>query len=635
MKSYNGDNSVGVGVGGLKPILHPWYRSAAATAVVGAVFSVIILSLIVANYIRGRVYEVRLEKRLENLKIEMAANPANEQALIEQIRNLDLQFRRSKVQRLYLSRTGGWLLLGGLGVFLVGAKCSLCRVGLAPPNSRSRIAETSGGLKPTLRLKMPAPPRKQALCPGGDAGSEQIRQAAMARWSVAAALVLAGAVLLLFAIRPRVDFGTPGAAADSYPTPEQIRQNWHRFRGPGGSGVSAYTNVPDDWDGRSGRGILWKTKVPGEGYNSPVVWGDRVFLSGGDPNYLNVFCFDALSGSLLWTGDVKRAPPKPDEEPFEVMEDTGFAAPTVATDGKHVFAIFATGDMGCFDFNGRSLWMKNLGRPDNVYGYAASLEVYRNQVLIQYDQADEEAGKSVLLALDGASGKPVWQAKRPVANSWCSPILVQTESGLEIITASDPWVIAYEPGRGSEIWRAKCLTGDIAPSPIYAAGLVVVFEPYSRIVAVRADGKGDVTKTHVAWSLDEPGPDICSPLSNGELLFALTSDGLLMCFKIADGQKLWEQDLRTDCRASPSLVGDKLYLLTENGVMIIAQVGPQYKELARRQLGEKCYASPAFVDGRIYIRGVENLYCISKVPQSEAPVAAPVGDTEGEAAQKP
>jgi outer membrane protein assembly factor BamB len=606
MKSSNGDNSVGV------QTVSPWYRSAAAAAVVGAVFSVIILSLIVANYIRGRVYEARLEKKLENLKIELGANPANEPALIEQIRNLDLRFRRSKVQRLYLSRTGGWLLLGGLAVFLVGAKC-----------------------RDSFRKKMPAPPNKQALCPGGDAGSEQIRQAAMARWSVAAALVLAGAVLLILAIRPRVDFGTSGAAADSYPTPEQISRNWHRFRGPGGSGVSAYTNIPDDWDGRSGRGILWKTKVPGEGYNSPVVWGDRVFLSGGDPNYLNVFCFDALSGSLLWTGDVKRAPLKPDEEPFEVMKDTGFAAPTVATDGKHVFAIFATGDMGCFDFNGRNLWTKNLGRPDNAYGYAASLEVYRNQVLIQYDQADEEAGKSILLALDGASGKLAWQAKRPVANSWCSPILVQTERGLQIITASDPWVIAYEPGTGAEIWRAKCLTGDIAPSPIYAAGLVVVLEPYSKIVAVRAGGKGDVTKTHLAWSLDEPGPDICSPLSNGELIFAQTSDGLLMCFKIADGKKLWEEDLRTDCRASPSLVGDKLYLLTENGVMIIAQVGPQYKELARRDLGEKCYASPAFVDGRIYIRGVENLYCISKAPQSEALGAGPVGDTEGQAAQKP
>ena len=606
MKSSNGDNSVGV------QTVSPWYRSAAATAVVGAVFSVIILSLIVANYIRGRVYEARLEKKLENLRIEMGANPANEQPLIEQIRNLDLRFRRSKVQRMYLSRTGGWLLLGGLAVFLVGAKC-----------------------RDSFKKKMPQPPRKQAPRPGGDAGSEQIRQAAMARWSVAAALVLAGAVLLLLAIRPRVDFGTAGAAADSYPTPEQISQNWHRFRGPGGSGVSAYTNVPDDWDGPSGRGILWKTKVPGVGYNSPVVWGDRVFLSGGDPNYLNVFCFDALSGSLLWTGDVKRAPPKPDEEPFEVMEDTGFAAPTVATDGKHVFAIFATGDMGCFDFNGRNLWMKNLGRPDNAYGYSSSLEVYRNQVLIQYDQADEEAGKSELIALDGFSGKVVWEAKRPVANSWCSPILVQTGAGLEIITASDPWVITYEPNTGAEIWRAKCLTGDIAPSPIYAAGLVVVLEPYSRIVAVRAGGKGDVTKTHLAWSLNEPGPDICSPLSNGELLFALTSDGLLMCFKIADGQKLWEQDLRTDCRASPSLVGDKLYLLTENGVMIIAQAGPQYKELARRDLGEKCYASPAFVDGRIYIRGVENLYCISKAPPSEALGAAPVQGTEGQAAQKP
>ncbi len=570
-----------------------WHRSAVATALVGAVFSVIVLALIVGNYIRGRVHETRWEKKLENLRIEISNQPDDEQALLEEIRRLDLEFRRAMFRVLDFSRTGSYLLLASLSVFVIGIKWA-----------------------GTFKEKMPAPQPQQG------AASEQIRQAMLARWSVAAALGLAGAVMLFLAIGPRIDFRATDAAADSYPTPEKISRNWHRFRGPEGAGISADVNMPESWDGKSGKGILWKTKVPVAGHNSPVVWGDRLFLSGGDPNRLNVFCFDALSGELLWTGDVKRAPLKPNEEPVEVMEDTGWAAPTVTTDGKRVFAIFVTGDLACFDFSGRSFWSKNLGTPDNVYGYASSLEMYRNLLLIQYDQGDTESEKSKLIALDGFSGRVVWQAKRPVANSWSTPIVARTDSGPQIITAADPWVIAYEPNSGAEIWRAECLAGDVAPTPIYANGLTFVIEPYSKTVAIRTDGKGDVTKTHIAWSLDEPAPDICSPIGNGEFVFILNSDGLALCFKAADGEKLWEEDIgegRDSFLASPSLVGDKLYLLTEKGIMIIAEVLPKYNELARCELGEECCASPAFVDGRIYIRGVENLYCIGKEETTQEP----------------
>ena len=393
---------------------------------------------------------------------------------------------------------------------------------------------------------------------------------------------------------------------------EQISENWPGFRGPGGLGISAYTNVPADWNGKTGDGILWKTRVPLPGNSSPVIWGDRIFLSGGDPNELQVFCFDAVSGRLLWTGDVKRAPLKSDEEPFEVMEDTGFAAPTVVTDGRRVYAIFATGDIGCFDFDGKRIWTRSLGIPDSSYGYASSLAMYRNLVLIQFDQGGPDDGISRLIALDGVTGQTVWETKRPVPNSWSSPIVTKVGNQFQLITCGDPWVIAYDPAKGTELWRAKCLYGDIAPSPVYANGLVFAIEPYSKLVAVRPDGRGDVTETHIAWSLDEGAPDICSPVSNGELIFLLATEGLLSCYKVEDGTKLWEQDLRENFLASPSLVGDKLYLLAEEGVMFIVQAGAEYKELTRCELGEDCHASPAFADGRIYIRGLENLYCIGK-----------------------
>ena len=176
--------------------------------------------------------------------------------------------------------------------------------------------------------------------------------------------------------------------------------------------------------------------------------------------------------------------------------------------------------------------------------------------------------------------------------------------------SSSPALIAYNPTDGTELWRVNCLTGDIAPSPIYANGLVFVIEPYSKLVAIKADGKGDVTKTHIAWVSEEGGPDICSPVSNGELIFTLATEGLLECYNVSDGKKLWEKDLQEYFLASPSLVGNNLYLLSEKGNMFIAEFGPEYKELAKCELGEKCHASPAFADGRIYIRGINNLYCI-------------------------
>ena len=578
-----------------------WYRSTVTTAIVCAVFALIVLGLFVTSYVRGRIIDDKWETQFENLKIELRQNPDDKQ-LLERIRLLDLQFRRHRIRRLDFSRKGGYLLFGSVVILLITLKCA-----------------------GTFKRKIPAP---QAL---GDKCGEQLHQAMLARWAVTAGLVVLGSGALILAIpqdtlrwSTEIDFGGTGAAITSYPSTEQISENWPCFRGPGGLGISAYTNVPVDWNGKTGDGILWKTRVPLPGNSSPVIWDDRIFLSGGDENKLQVFCFDAVSGRLLWTGDVKRAPLKSDEEPFEVMEDTGFAAPTVVTDGRRVYAIFATGDIGCFDFNGKNIWTRSLGIPDSAYGYASSLAIYRNLILIQYDQGGPEDKKSKLIALDGFSGQTVWETKRPVPNSWSSPIVTEIGSQVQLLTCGDPWVIAYDPVKGTELWRAKCLVGDIAPSPIYANpvrdptekvsnganGLVFAIEPYSKLVAIRPDGRGDVTETHIAWSLEEGAPDICSPVSNGELIFLLATEGFLTCYKVTDGTKLWEKDLQKYFQASPSLVGDRVYLLSEKGVMFIIKAEPEYEELARSELGEDCHASPAFADGRIYIRGLENLYCI-------------------------
>ena len=532
------------------------------------------------NYGKSRIVKTDQETRLLKLRADSRTQPGTEQ-LLSQIRELDLQIRHQRLAALDRARKGSYLLLGGAVVLVIGLKVA------------SR-----------LRKELPAPRA------GADKASEQIRQAVFARWSVTAGMVLLGLGSLFLVLVPKIEFPAAGAAGTSLMSAEDANKAWPSFRGPGGSGISTHANIPADWDGQTGKGILWKSKVPLPGHNSPVVWGSRVFLSGGDPNGLQVYCFDAASGSLLWTGNVTRVAPKQDEEPFEPMEDTGFCASTVATNGRHVCAIFATGDVGCFDFNGRKVWEKSMGIPDSSYSYASSLAMYRNLLLIQYDQGGIEDGMSALIALDTFSGNVVWQTKRPVGNSWTSPIVVTIGDQAQVITCADPWVIAYEPAKGTELWLAKCLAGDIAPSPIYSNGFVFAIEPYSKMVAIRTGGQGDVTKTHIAWTMQDGGPDICSPLSNGEWVLLLATEGLLSCYKVSDGTKLWEHDFLEYFRASPSLVGDKVYLLSEKGVMYIIQAGPQYKQLAKCALGEECYASPAFADGRIFIRGLHNLYCI-------------------------
>jgi outer membrane protein assembly factor BamB len=604
-----------------------WYHTAVAAAIIGGVFSLIVLELILFNYFQRTVAEPKRADELEELKIqlrqslndsqllsqiqeldiksipdpnhakklkllksEFPANPQDQQLLSklrnvymqirqDKIRELDLQIRQIRMRRWDFSHRGSYLLLGGVVVFLIGIKSAQ-----------------------SYKKKLPAPQ------PPPNRLNEQLRRAIYARWTVTVGLTLLASAALFLATRNWIDFTAADTTTASFPTMEEIRKNWPRFRGPGGLGVSAYTNVPANWNGTTGEAILWKTRVPLPGHNSPIVWGDRLFVTGADPNVRELYCFDAISGKLLWDRPVKSA--SRDTEPIDVFEDTGFAASTAVTDGRRVCAIFATGDVACFNFKGKEIWTRNIGVPDSAYGYASSLAVYRNLLLIQYDQgaADDELSK--LIALDTFTGRTVWETKRPVPNSWSSPIVAEVSAQTQIITCGEPWVIAYNPTNGTEIWRAECLGGEIAPSPIYTADLIIAIEPYSTLVAIRPDGSGDVTKTHIAWKADEITPDISCPVSNAEFIFIMTTEGLLTCCKTVDGTKLWEKEFQKNFLASPSIVGNHLYMLSEKGVMYIAEIGAEYKEVAKCQLGEQCYASPAFMDGRIYIRAKNNLYCI-------------------------
>jgi outer membrane protein assembly factor BamB len=546
----------------------------------------------VVTHLRMPSQEPLKAPSLTTAKEQLRAQPTDEQ-LKQQIRELDLELRSQFFRRLDLNSGGAWLLIVGLVAFFVTAH---------------RVA--------AQHRRLPQPQ------PLGEVRDDLWRRTRVARGSVAVVGALVGAGLLAVALTirthvpgakgdlaPLAATGAAASSGNSGPAWEEIVQNWPRFRGPRGDGVAACTNPPTAWSGNTGEGVAWKTAIPSPGHNSPVVWGDRVFLTGGDATKREVLCFDANKGDLLWqhavpppAGGFARKP--------EVPEGTGFAASTAATDGTRLFAIFATGELAAFDFGGKVVWSKALGVPENPYGHAASLLVWQGKLIVPFDQGEAEAGKSRVYALDPATGRVLWEQRRNVPSSWTTPIVAEVTGATQLITAAEPWVIAYDLAGGRELWRAQCLGSDLAPSPIFAAGLVVACSPGKHVVALRPDGQGDVSKTHLAWKETDLTPDITSPASNGELLFLLTTEGTLGCFDVASGAKQWEKMLDLDFHASPTLVGDRLYLFGTKGLGLVLAVDRTFREIARADLAEEIHASPAIVRDRIYVRGTKNLYCL-------------------------
>ncbi len=396
--------------------------------------------------------------------------------------------------------------------------------------------------------------------------------------------------------------------------------NWPSFRGANGSGISPHTNLPTLWNGATNKGILWKVPVPLPGNNSPIIWKNRLFISGATKERREVYCFDTDSGKLLWKTNVTTRPGA-NAKPVKTNTGTGYASSTMATDGKRVYAIFATGDLTALDFSGNIVWTHSLGTPNNHYGHASSLAIYKHLLISQVDQGRAKDMLSKLTAFNGATGETVWQVKRKVPCSWASPIVVDHPTRPLVITAADPWVTAYSPQTGREIWRASCLDpAEIGPSPIYSDGLVFAGNEYAVFSAIRANGTGDVSDTHIQWSVDDGLPDVCSPLATEKHVLLLASHGTLTCYnKQRGGEPLWEEEFDTRFSTSPSLVGNRVYLFDDKGkTWIVQPTREKCKHIATASLGEKCVTSPAFQSGRLYIRGKVHLFCIGAKPKKVA-----------------
>ena len=556
------------------------YDIAGRVAAVSLVFAVILGALLIVNYIQTKANDPLNSEALNRLMTELRNDPADE-ALKEQIRALDLLARRAYFLTLWQIRAGGFLLFFFVLAFLASVKY---RSSLA-----MRLPDLSGEYAPE------------------SVWEEKIRARKYIVFLGAGLFIVAAVVSLLTEDALRGDgVGTGGGGekpeSAAFPGIEDIRANWPNFRGPEGIGIAYDTDVPTDWDGASGRNVLWKIKIPLPGFNSPVIWDRKLFLSGADRNAQAVYCIDTDSGAILWETQLNDIPGSPEERP-DNTEDTGYAAPTMATDGARVFALFGTGDVAGLDFEGNRLWARNIGVPENHYGHSSSLFTWRDLLLVQIDQNTE--GR--LLALDAATGETRYDQPRDTEISWASPILVNTGSRDELILNASPYVMAHDPATGAELWRVDCMSGEVAPSLAYSAGRVFAVNEYAKLAAIQTGGE-----PAILWESMDDLSEVSSPVATEQFVFVATSYGTVSCFDAATGERYWYEDLPQGFYSSPVLAGDNVYLMDMNGTMFIFKAADEYSLVATCELGEDAVTVPAFMYGRIYIRGFEHLYCIGE-----------------------
>jgi outer membrane protein assembly factor BamB len=570
------------------------------TALVAVLFCVCVTAALVIRQVRARINDPWLSPHLLELKEKLREKP-NDEELKGEIRALDLKLRQAYNRQRTFQDTGGWMLVAGCVVLVwSGRQAVRCRGQAHQPRLVPDAAERQE------RFAVLA--RRAVIGVGGAVGS------AFLALSFSNATALPRQVADVDKFLAKLANGGEEEATGPFPAALSAA-NWPQFLGPQGNSWASNSVLPQSWDVASGTGIRWRATLTNAGFNSPIVWSNRLFVSAGDARQREVFCYDSGTGGLLWRRPVANLPGSPAQPP-EIPEGTGYAASSMATDGRRAFVIFGTGDLAAFRFDGTLAWAKHLGVPKNQYGHAASLVMWQDRLLVQLDQGEAAQNRSRLFAFDGATGRVVWECTRPVPESWATPCVAETPTGPQVVTLGGALVIAYAAKDGVELWRGEFLTGEIAPSPIFAGGLVLAVSPTDKLVGLRTDGRGDITQSHLAWKGEDNIPDITSPASNGDLVFLTTTYGAVTCYDVKDGKKQWEHEAEFEVNATPAIARDRLLLLGRKGEVLVAEAGRAFKQLARFEMGEPIFASPAFLADRCFIRTTQTLFCIgSQAPQ--------------------
>jgi outer membrane protein assembly factor BamB len=419
-------------------------------------------------------------------------------------------------------------------------------------------------------------------------------------------------------------------------TEEILAKHWVSFRNFDGNGIGFSEKPPIKWNGKTGENIVWKSEVPLPGNSSPVIWEDKLFLTGADIETQKIFCYDIKGGSLLWEADVTRPEAKLTEE---IDDDTGYAAPTPVVDGRHVYAMFANGELVAVDFSGKFVWRHSFGIPDNHYGFASSPALYFDKLIVQFDDGDGSEGNSKIIAFGLNTGDVLWETSRDdVSSSWASPTIKKIGDSYQIITCANPFVIAYNPEDGKELWRCKCLNGDVGPSAAARGNAVMITNDAPRTTVIDATGSGDITATHILWVGLGSTPDTPSPVIADDYFLMLDSHGFLTGYdpKVINPAnkraRYWELEVgdMSNFYSSPLRVGTFLYLFdkTEKDAkafvidlskVAVAEDGTLTEEsvaamtVSENPMPEPCVASPAMLNNRLYIRDAGTIYCIGDI----------------------
>jgi outer membrane protein assembly factor BamB len=382
---------------------------------------------------------------------------------------------------------------------------------------------------------------------------------------------------------------------------------WPRWRGPSGQGIAADAGYVDTWSDKEN--ILWRTRVPGRGHSSPIVWDDRIFLTTAyNDGRGAILAFQRSDGRQLWEAVV------PDRSQEYGHQKNSNASATATTDGSRVFAFFGNKGVMAVDFNGRVLWHRSLGRFQNYHGTAGSPLLYKDRLILFQDHS---AGGFVT-ALSAADGKPLWRTPRRGSVGWSTPVALHAFDHDEVIVSSQASVDAYDPETGRLLWSARGNTYEVIPTPVVGHGLVFCSSGRAGpTLAIKPGGKGDVTQTHVVWESPRGSPFVPSPLLYGAYLYLVNDmTSIATTFDAATGKLMWQGRLGAAMRegfsASPVGVNGKVFFTNDEGETFVLKAGATFEIQHVNRLNAQVLASPALVDGRWYFRTDRELLAIGR-----------------------
>ncbi len=405
-------------------------------------------------------------------------------------------------------------------------------------------------------------------------------------------------------------------------------EDWPQFRGPNGDGISRSANPPLEWS--ETKNIAWKMAPPGRGRSSPVLVGNRIWLTaaieknvvrkriGPDDMQtaehvgLGAVCLDRASGKLLWhvtAFEVEKPPP--------THWLNGWATPTPVVEAGRLYCDFGAMGTACLDAeSGKTLWTQRLPI-DHMVGPGSSPVLYKDLLVLVRDGCDQQ----YVAALDKKTGQTAWKTPRPpiearadMRKAFSTPVLVEEGGETHLVCVGARWVVSYEPATGKEVWRVRHSNGwSLAPRPVVGNGLVCICTGANvpQLVAIRLGGQGDVTATHIAWRVsDTPFPLMSSPLLVGKEIYSVNDEGIVLCLDALTGQTLWRTRLGGTAMAAPVYAAGRVYFWGRDGKTVVLKAGRQMEKLAESQLGGTIVASPAIVGNAIFLRTDTHLYRI-------------------------